>query len=236
MMHDEIDNETLERAEREALVRPSNSAMWDERLYTTHAPVMSWAERGDDILAESNYLMILEQLRGVAAWEDRDNQETPDEYVIDATISDWLVGSLRQIFVRVRDEAGEYTHVFRESVRIALELRDYPVFNESDYSEREWAEWERQFDDALSDARNEYERELDDGDAPEGLHEAICQRINEIRQDGSGFEFGELPDVDYSAVSERYKKIADEISTAGWEAYARKLTREQVGADQLSLL
>lgn len=218
---DELSIEQLQQAEREALTRPSNSAMWDDRLYGTHAPVISWAERGDDLLAESNYLCVLEHLQAVAVWEDRDNQETADEYVIDATISDWLVGSLRQVFVQVRDEDGAYTHVFREAVAIALELRDcYPVFNESDYSEREWAAYEVALEDAIDSAAAKLaldryvdsDAELYDTDDSEELQGRIKERTYELVSDLG--QWCRSEEVDYDEVIELYRQARAELLQA----------------------
>ncbi|HEY3503713.1 MAG TPA: hypothetical protein VGN37_13130 [Actinocatenispora sp.] len=123
----DLDLLDIQRAERQALNRPSPSAMWDGRLYTTHGVTFSWAERGDDLIAESNYLSAL-RLIGLAAGD------TADEDVVDATICDWLVGSLRQIFVRIRDERGAYTPAFCEAVRLALHARDHVLIDEQDHS------------------------------------------------------------------------------------------------------
>lgn len=148
---DELSADVLERAAREALTQPQPGAMWDYRLYDTHGCVMSWADRGDDILAESNYLCVLEHLQGVAVQDDGDAQETPDEYVLDVSVSHWLVGSLRQLFIQVYDDAGEFTETFKEAVCVVIALReDYPVFDDSDFSEREWEAARRDEDDALT--------------------------------------------------------------------------------------
>jgi hypothetical protein len=224
MNANELTDEDLIDAESEAMQRPSNSAMWDDRLYVTHVPVMSWAERGDDILSESNYLTALDMLRGAA---DIDS----DEHVIDATISDWLVGSLRQIFVQTRTDDGAFTPAFREAVAIAYALRDYPVLDESDYSEREFEEFERQFADALNDAQNDYERlceERENNYPDDGLHDRITEELRDTLSNGSGFEYGELPNCDYAAVSRDYSAIADRLTSGDWEAYARQLSNPQV--------
>ena len=144
-----VDRATLEQAEREAMVRPEPSHMGDKRLYTTHAPVISWAVNGDDLVEQSNYLAVTTYLAGLAGSED--------QMVIDATMNDWAVGPMRQTFVQVRDDAGVFTHVWRESVAIALYLRDtYPVFDEADYVALEFSVWTKQVDEAMAEATYEY--------------------------------------------------------------------------------
>lgn len=209
-MSDTVTDEDMTQAATEAFVRPRPSSMWDERLYTSHAPVMSWAERGDDFLAESNYRAALELLT-VAAGDDA------DDHVIDATISDWLVGSLRQIFVQARDESGAFTPVWREAVRIAYALKDYPVLDESDLSERESAEFDRQLEDALWQARNAFDtaRYREDEDAPDiddETHERVTQGVYETLSDGAEFHGGDsYADCDYQAVADEYAQIANTI-------------------------
>ncbi|MFY1688158.1 hypothetical protein [Plantactinospora sp. WMMB782] len=170
----DLDKETLEKAAREALEQPSDSAMWDDRLYNTHGAVMAWAEYGDDILAESNYHAALEAIRGAAVHADDD----PDEHVIDATTRHWAVGSLRQIFVQVYDDSGEFTAAFREATAIALYLREeYPILDESDYSERE----SKAFDAAVADAKESVERDYpDDSDEDRaGIWESMEEKVSE---------------------------------------------------------
>lgn len=148
--YQDVDEETLERAEAEAMERPEPCHMWDERLYTTHAPVISWAVNGDDLLAQSNYLTVTAHLTDLAGADD--------EQVIDAQIRDWAVGSLRQTFVQVRDEAGAFTRVWREAVGIALFLRDnYPVFDEADFSELEFGSWTKQVEERMAYATEDYD-------------------------------------------------------------------------------
>ena len=147
------DTDVLERTAVEALTRPSDAAFWDDRLYTSHGATLSWAERGDDILEESNYLMALEAIQGAAG-------DDADEHVIDASVSHWLVGSLRQIFVQVRDDAGDFTPAWIEAVTIGLYLKeDYPVLDESDFSEREWEAYASNLDDAVNSIENDFDED-----------------------------------------------------------------------------
>lgn len=210
MTYLDIDEDTLARAEREAMERPSNSAMWDERLYNTHAPVMSWAERGDDIAEESNYRSALRIITETAG-------KDVDDHVIDATISDWLVGSLRQIFVQVRDADGSFTPAWREAVNIALGLQDYPLVDDADYSDREHAEYERQYADAIGDARNDYENACYDADRESDIPtDAMHARAVESLDDSDDDFHSEYrhQDCDYAVVSKAYASAIDAMRPA----------------------
>lgn len=214
MKAEDIDNGTLEEAEREAREsRPSNSAMWDDRLYLTHFPVLSWAERGDDILSESNYLMALELLKGAEVHDERvrvpGNDERAgdidDSDVIDATISDWLVGSLRQIFVRSRAVVDDtFTGAWKEAVSIASALQSYPVLDDSDFSEREWKAFETDADNALEHARHETDTDT---------------------------EFAAYISIVWDVASnDGFEEHADDYASANWEAFGEQynLAREGV--------
>jgi hypothetical protein len=148
--YEDVEQATLEQAEREAMQRPEPCHMYDDRLYTTHAPVISWAVNGDDLLEQSNYLMVTKHLTDVAGVDD--------QLVIEGTMRDWAVGELRQTFVRVRDEFGAFTRVWREAVSIALYLRDtYPVFDEEDHCNLEFSQWTNQVEQAMAEASADYE-------------------------------------------------------------------------------
>jgi hypothetical protein len=160
-MECEFTDEQLAEAAKECLTQPPHSAWWDDKLYDTFGSVMSWAERGDDILSESNYKTAVRLLEAINS-----------EDVMDISASHWLVGSLRQLFVRVRDDEDNYTPVFIEAVRIAYGLKDYPVLDEDDYSERESEAFEKTLDMAINDAA----RDFDDEDE---LTDRIKERVRE---------------------------------------------------------
>ncbi|AGM12095.1 hypothetical protein SEA_GODPOWER_73 [Streptomyces phage Godpower] len=196
-----VDIDTVQEYADNALERPSDAAFWDERCYSTHAPVIGWADRGDDILEESNYHSAKALIEGAA---------TEDEHVFEGSAGHWLVGSLSQVWVQVyetrpecstigceeeaeylatyrltsyeeegfceehrtgledtflaqllgiefEDFPREFTAAFIEAVEIQEGLKDYPIVDESDYSEREWARFEENLDEALREARSEYE-------------------------------------------------------------------------------
>lgn len=211
MAGNDIDDETLTEAAKEALQRPSDAAFWDERLYTTHGLTFGWADRGDDLLAESNYHVALSAIRDAAG-------EDADDHVIDGSVSHWLVGSMRQLFVQVRDDSGAFTAAWREAVACGLALQDYPILDESDYSERESNEYWRQYADALGDARNDYENvcydENREADIPDdALHERVTEELEAQQWDSkrdfhNGYRY---QDCDYQAVSGAYAEVIEAV-------------------------
>jgi hypothetical protein len=143
-----VDIDTVQEYAINALERPSDAAFWDDRCYVTHVPVIGWADRGDDILEESNFKVALSLLEGAA--ED-------EEHVFQGSAGHWLVGNLEQVWVQVYEEDGEtFTAAFIEAVEIQEALKDYPILDESDYSEREWAAFEENCKRALEWAQREY--------------------------------------------------------------------------------
>lgn len=193
----DIDIDTLAEWAEKALERPSDAAFWDERLYETHGATLSWAERGDDILSESNYLSALELVQGAAERE---------EDVIDASIGHWLVGSLRQLFVRVYEDDGvTFTAAWREIVEIGEGLESYPIVDESDYSEREWKLYEENLSEALDQAQRDYD--LDTDEEAQAIRDAFYEVSGDrLPWDGA--------DVSWTAVEELYREVRDEHFTA----------------------
>jgi hypothetical protein len=209
----EIDNDTMAKAAREALTRPQNYGAWDERWYTTHGCVMSWADRGDDILAESNYLTAVALLEGAVAHDETGASEARGDDVEDSSASHWLVGSLRQLFVRVYDEQGQYTPAFREAVSIGLSLQDYPILDESDYSERETEAWFKALDEAIDQAARAY-RDVDT---------VLDEQAIDAHMRADSFsrmpECGHPDELSWDAVADAYRAYRDEYyeARAAWE-------------------
>ncbi|MFI5863544.1 hypothetical protein [Streptomyces sp. NPDC051546] len=278
----ELDREILEKAAREALERPSNASFWDDRLFTTHGAVFHWAERGDDLLEESNYLTALDLIKA-AADDGRPDTEVSDEHVIDGTSSHWAVGSLRTIYVQVYvdetpecawedcdGEAGntawigeikgpsyctqhigdglqllaegawvdavaelaedyddfevpdalsqsvyegklaltkekpverEFTAAFVEATELALSLQDYPILDDSDYSEREWEGFEAAMKEAVEQAQREYA--LVD---TSGQDDEIAQRFYEDESTTHRSQWCRADDVSWTVVEEEYRE------------------------------
>lgn len=204
---EDLDDQTLAQAETEALTRPSDSSMWDERYYTTHGAALSWADRGDDLVEESNYLTVLAHLREVAG-------QDADEHVIDARLSHWAYGSLRQLFVQVRDDAGGYTVAFQEATAIAIALRDEsPIWDEQDYTGREFERWRSNVLDALSDVQ-------DAGEGDEQLDNRLLDDAVNVLQEDGALDYLGVPERD--ALTDAYRRARD--------AYYTTLGQQVLGA------
>ncbi|AKY03528.1 hypothetical protein SEA_DANZINA_73 [Streptomyces phage Danzina] len=242
-----VDIDTVQEYADNALERPSDAAFWDDRCYTTHAPVIGWADRGDDILEESNYHSAKALIEGAA---------TEDEHVFEGSAGHWLVGSISQVWVQVyetrpecatigceeeseylatytlasydsegycgehrealegaflaellriefEDYPRDFTAAFIEAVEIQEGLKDYPIVDESDYSEREWERFESNVSEALDAASNDY--------ADDTLEEAT-EIQNRIFQDSALSDlFGYEPnaEVSWESVAEIYAEYRD---------------------------
>ena len=233
-----LDRETLEEIAEKVLERPSDATFFDDRLFTTHGAVMHWAELGDDILEESNYLSALELIKGAAG-------DDADAHVIDGTSRHWACGSLRTIYVQVyesyedyececeptwehEDECAhdeddfycqlycriecdgeeclpeqEFTAAFIEAAEILVGLQDYPVVDESDYSEREWNAFQDALVQAVESAQSEYV------DTPEQA-QAIAERFYEDDYATHRNHWCRPDDVDWDVVADEYKAARDE--------------------------
>ncbi|AKY03604.1 hypothetical protein FDI81_gp73 [Streptomyces phage Hydra] len=231
-----VDIDTLVEYANSALVRPSDASFWDERCYTTHVPVIGWADRGDDILEESNYHAAKSLIEGAA--------EDP-EHVFEGSAGHWLVGSLQQVWVQVYEtfeeecdceptwqhedgceededslycerwclvecdgeqclpEGEVFTAAFIEAVEIQEALKDYPILDESDYSEREWERFESNCTEALGEAQREY--------ADDTLEEenAIENAIFEESALSDLFGYEANAEVSWERVAEIYAEYRD---------------------------
>ncbi|WJN63327.1 hypothetical protein [Streptomyces phage phiScoe54] len=196
-----VDIDTLVEYAERALERPSDAAFWDERCYDTHVPVIGWAERGDDILEESNFYSARDLIEGAA--ED-------EEHWFEGTAGHWLVGSLRQIWVQVYEDESreEFTQAFIEAVEIQEALHGYPILDESDYSEREWKAFEENCDQALQDAKREYELDTDEEST------AIDNLIFESGALSELFGYEGNGDVSWDRVAEVYREYRDQYFTS----------------------
>jgi hypothetical protein len=197
--------------------------------YETDAPVFQWADRGDDLVAESNYHAMLAELQAI------DN----GDHVYEANESHWLVGNLRVIYVRVYadpvdwrspDPVTLYSAAFREAVSMLYGLVDYPLLDESDYSEREWNAWESTVDDALDSASRKHD------DTPE-FDQAVYSLLTGRHRDSEGSLYVHIEDlvsdsetraesVDWDAAQAAWDAVRDELygqdAARQWEAIQRE--------------
>jgi hypothetical protein len=201
------DHEHMTMVAREALTRPDDSAWFDDRAFTTHGLVMSWADRGDDIVAESNFHTALDMLNAAVAHDETGASEARGDDVFDGSASHWAWGSQRMIFVRVYDEHGDFTPAFRVAVDIAWTLAHGDgsgILDEHDHNAREYAAWETEVDDAVDYAARGYV----DSEAERALFYWLLTSHPEYREglwDTVGF-----PSVDYDAMAKLYQAVRND--------------------------
>jgi hypothetical protein len=213
----DIDDDTLVKAAREALTRP------DSFLYFGSLPLFeSWGmtisqNRDSDVLNRSNFRRMLEDAQGVATSQDGDNAEDGSEYVQVEHMSHWLCGWIEHIMVRVLiDEDGgvkpdNITETFKFLASVSLYLRDeYPVYDESDYSELENQECEAAFESAWNDV--DWEEVALDGNTDDDIKWCVYRALTE----------NETPDwFDYNDIRTAY---VDAIQFQAYQEYNDRLT------------
>jgi hypothetical protein len=88
------------------------------------------SRRDAGLLDQSNHAEIAKLL---APFTDGDD---PD--VVAESHSHWAMGHVDGFAIRVLDKDGQITDAFKEFCSIKEKLDDYPILNESDYTEREY--------------------------------------------------------------------------------------------------
>ncbi len=191
-----IDDEDLVKAAREALTRPSDFGYYgDLPLFESWG--LTYAQtRDSDVLNRSNYRRLLEDAKGVATAEDRDNAEDASDYVDVVHCSHWLVGWADHIAVRVlEDPEGDIvpeniTYTFRFMADACLRLRDeYPIYDESDYSELETQECEAAFESAWDDV--DWSENVPNGEPDNDLKWCVYRILTE-NETPDGFDSDEI--------------------------------------------
>jgi hypothetical protein len=160
-----IDDDTLVRMAEAALTRPPDFA-----YYGGYPLFESWGmtpvaqHRDSDALDRSNYRRILEDMIKL-------NNDLV-EFVADFRSGDWAFGWREEIIVRVLYDPDEdvtpdnITGAFAKVMEIAVYLSEqYPVYDESDYSEVESQERDEAFDSAWETLKYRWDEE-DDGPVP----------------------------------------------------------------------
>jgi len=165
------DDDTLVKWAEQSLSRP-DSFMYHGGydLFRTWGMTPVVQTRDSDALEESNYARIFEDMR--KTFPDEDMGFNMLEWIGDFRSSHWAYGWAEQILVRVLYDPGEditpsnITGAFRMIMEIADFLaNDYPVYDESDYSEREYKQARDYFDSEWSSVLSHWDEE-DDGPEP----------------------------------------------------------------------
>lgn len=133
----ELDEDALADAARTCLERPSHSAWYgDDELFVTRGLTIS-THRDATILETCNFETIKDDVM-LASELDGDVNDQPTADVIRA--SHWLVGWMDQLAVTVwaDPERTRYTNAFVMVTAAALALAEYPIYDESAYSDAEF--------------------------------------------------------------------------------------------------
>lgn len=155
----------------------SNSAVayarWaDDRRRGEWAVVLGH-HRDSELLAESNYACALAELRALDRGDD----------VREESASHWAVGWVESILVRIGSPACDRAVSMRE------QLEDYPGLNESDFSEREWEEYQDTLPEAIRWHLPDFSadgRSIEEEERLEAEWEAAIYRALESADGGRG--------------------------------------------------
>jgi hypothetical protein len=119
--------------------------------------------RDSGLLDQSNAAVIAKALEPFTEDDDPD--------VVFESHSHWAVGHIHGFSVRVFND-GEITEAFRTYHELAQRMDDYPILDESDYSERELEATLENIEDAAWRLKNEYE-------LPEGWESEIYSWLSD---------------------------------------------------------
>jgi len=193
-MTQDIYTDYAERALEAA--RESMFIRWSEdRVGVTHAPALG-AEIGGDALGESNLHTATELLA---------------EHIASGTITEDTIGRsgrtwMRMLTFTVYDDEGNITQAWRDAVDLVfVPLADYPILDEDDYYEREYANFVAEIDFMYGAAGDAVRRalaeagifRLDDVDA-----DGVIRLLDESIQSGQ-----ELSDEEASALGHTVRQF-----------------------------
>jgi len=123
------DMDDIEQRAEQLAWRDTRDSFWegpmDESDRTNWAATIA-QHRDSDPLAVSNYRVISRDLES----------KFPDD-VEEHRFSHWAVGWMDHLFVRIRDDQGNFTPAFLRVIEWEEELENYPVANEEDLGEVE---------------------------------------------------------------------------------------------------
>jgi hypothetical protein len=156
------------------------NCFWWQRKTEIEDPE-NWAiiythNRDSGLLDQSNAEVIAEAMRPFADTEDAD--------VVFESHSYWAVGHVDGFSVRVFKD-GEITPAFKRYHELALSMADYPVLDETDYSNREYEATLENIPIAAWRLKNEYELPDDwIGQVFEWFSEHDCSAIENVDDQG----------------------------------------------------
>ena len=147
--------------------------------YAGHNPIGDYTlygrTRDSSIMENSNYELILEELTDLA--EQFDKLRGDDEpFVYDFRAGHWACGWVEEIIIR-QDAPKQ---IIDRAKEVQAALSDYPVYSDDDYSERQWDEMFRYWNDIDIKERVEWLQESgesifsarDDSYIPESFYQS----------------------------------------------------------------
>ena len=170
-MHTHMDDDTLIRCAEQALTRSPDFGYYGNiPLFESWGMTPVMQHRDSDALERSNYRRILQDMQKM--FPDEDMGDNILSWVDDFRSSHWAVGWAEQLVVRVLYDADDditpdnITCAFRWIMETASYLsEEYPIYDESDYSELEYEETQEAYDSAWDDLCRHWDEE-DDGPEP----------------------------------------------------------------------
>ena len=122
--------------------------------------------RDSGLLDQSNSHVISQAMASFTEGDDPD--------VVFESHSHWAVGHLDGFSLRVFDASGEITEAFKAYHELAERMDDYPILDESDYSNRE-------FEATLDNIKDAAWRLKNDFDLPEGWESDVYSWLSDHR-------------------------------------------------------
>lgn len=86
-------------------------------------------------------------------------------------------------------------------------LSDYPIYDESDYHEREWKDFEHWLGEAIDDARRDYENAIYPRDISDEIHELVRENVHQEVMDASSWCRSD--DIRQTEVDEMYRRYTE---------------------------
>ncbi len=145
-----------------------NSFVWfrDEIEDADQWAVLYTHNRDSGLLDQSNASVIAEAMQPFS--------ETDNPDVVFESHSHWAVGHVDGISIRVYLPSGEITEAFQKYHELAEAMDDYPVLDETDYSNREYEATIANIADAAWRLKNEF-------DLPDGFEHEVYSWLDDNR-------------------------------------------------------
>lgn len=226
----DIDDTDLIKAANEALARPLDFGYYGDLDLFGSWGLTICQHRDSDVLERSNYRCILRDLDQHIEGHGCD----PDDYRNEVHSSHWGHGDIDQVAVRVLIDPDEeivpsnITGAFRWVASVALYIAEQdPVYDESDYSDKEYAEAldivTQNLDDIRRDAGNDVDGEADGARlVPEWITaEDVYRRMRDNDCDTPRENYGM-----YGETADAVWELADDYS----DGYAVGFTNGQYSA------